>query len=48
MEFQSYLLRNALLLKYLNKYCVRFEVITALTMKNAVIWDINTQFVPYR
>jgi hypothetical protein len=24
----------------------RFEVFTAVTMKNAVYWDINTQFVP--
>jgi hypothetical protein len=25
---------------------VRFEVLTAATMKNAVFWDIKTQFVP--
>jgi hypothetical protein len=27
---------------------VRFEDITAVTMKNAVFWDIKTQFVPHR
>jgi hypothetical protein len=27
---------------------VRFEVLTAATMKNAVLWDIKTQFVPHR
>jgi hypothetical protein len=27
---------------------VRFEVLTAVTMKNAVVWDIKTQFVPHR
>jgi hypothetical protein len=27
---------------------VRFEVFTAVTMKNAVSWDIETQFVPHR
>jgi hypothetical protein len=27
---------------------VRFELFTAVTMKNVVFWDINTQFVPYR
>jgi hypothetical protein len=27
---------------------VRFEVFTALNMKNAVVWDIRTQFVPHR
>jgi hypothetical protein len=27
---------------------VRFEVFTAVTMKNAVFWDIKTQFVPDR
>jgi hypothetical protein len=25
-----------------------FEVSTAVTMKNAVCWDIKTQFVPHR
>jgi hypothetical protein len=28
--------------------CVRFEVFTAVTMKNAVFWDIRKQFVPHR
>jgi hypothetical protein len=23
------------------KYCVRFEVFTAVTMKNAVFWDVT-------
>jgi hypothetical protein len=27
---------------------VRFEVFTAVTMKNAVFWDIKPQFVPHR
>jgi hypothetical protein len=27
---------------------VRFEVITALIMKNVVFWDIKTQFFPHR
>jgi hypothetical protein len=27
---------------------VRFEVFTAVTMKNALFWDIKTQFVPHR
>jgi hypothetical protein len=27
---------------------VRFEVSTAVTMKNAAIWDIKTQFLPHR
>jgi hypothetical protein len=26
---------------------VRFEVFTAVTMKNVVFWDIRTQFVPH-
>jgi hypothetical protein len=28
--------------------CVRFEVFTAVTMKNVVFWDIKTQFVLHR
>jgi hypothetical protein len=24
-----------------------FEVLTAVTMKNAVFWDIKTEFIPY-
>jgi hypothetical protein len=27
---------------------VRFEVFTSVTMKNAVFWDIRTQFLPYK
>jgi hypothetical protein len=27
---------------------VRFEVFTAVTVKNAVLWYIKTQFVPHR
>jgi hypothetical protein len=27
---------------------VRFEVFTAVTMKNVVFWAIESQFVPYR
>jgi hypothetical protein len=30
------------------KNSVRFEVLTAVTMKNDVFWDIKTQFVPHR
>jgi hypothetical protein len=30
------------------KIDVRFEVSTAVTMMNAVFWDIKTQFVPHR
>jgi hypothetical protein len=27
---------------------VRFEVFTAVTVKNSVFWDIKIQFVPHR
>jgi hypothetical protein len=27
---------------------VRFEVFTAVTMKNTVFWDIKIQFIPHR
>jgi hypothetical protein len=27
---------------------VRFEVFMAVSMKNAVFWDIGTQFIPHR
>jgi hypothetical protein len=30
------------------KYTVRSEVFRAVTMKSAVFWDINCQFVPHR
>jgi hypothetical protein len=30
------------------KLHVRFEVFTAVTMKNVVFWDIKTQFVLHR
>jgi hypothetical protein len=30
-----------------NEYYVRFEVLTAVTMKNAVFWDIKTQGTHY-
>jgi hypothetical protein len=29
-------------------FYVRFEVFTAVTMKNGVFWDIKTQFVLHR
>jgi hypothetical protein len=29
-------------------YYVRFEVFTAVTMKNTVFSDIKTQFIPHR
>jgi hypothetical protein len=29
-------------------FYVRFEVFTAVTMKNVVFWDIETQFLPHR
>jgi hypothetical protein len=31
-----------------NVHCARVEVFTAVTMKNAVFWDIKTQFVLHR
>jgi hypothetical protein len=31
-----------------NNYYARFEVFTAVIMKDAVFWDIRTQFVPHR
>jgi hypothetical protein len=27
---------------------VRFEVITAVAMKEVIFWDIETQFIPHR
>jgi hypothetical protein len=27
---------------------LKFEIFTAVTMKNAVFWDIKTQFIPHR
>jgi hypothetical protein len=27
---------------------VRFEVLTAVAMKDVVLWDIKTQFIPHR
>jgi hypothetical protein len=32
----------------IRRYEVRFVVLTAVTMKNAVFWDIKTQFVLHR
>jgi hypothetical protein len=32
----------------LSSHCVTFEVFTAVTMKNAVSWDIKTHFVLHR
>jgi hypothetical protein len=32
----------------LSEFCVRFEVFTAVTVKNDVFWDIKTQFVLHR
>jgi hypothetical protein len=29
-------------------FCVRFEVFTAVTMKNVAFWDIESQFVLHR
>jgi hypothetical protein len=29
-------------------YCVTSNVFTTVTMKNAVFWDIKTQFLPHR
>jgi hypothetical protein len=37
--------------KFTTTHCpvhVRSEVLTAMTMKNAVFWDIKAQFVPHR
>jgi hypothetical protein len=30
------------------RFCIIFEIFTAVTMKNAVFWDIETQFIPHR
>jgi hypothetical protein len=30
------------------RYCVRFEVFTAVTIKNVVFWDTEPQFVIHR
>jgi hypothetical protein len=32
----------------LSKNCAKFEVFRAVTMKNALFWGINPQFVPHR
>jgi hypothetical protein len=45
--FISVLAPTAVRYEYLDVY-VRFGVFTAVTMKNAVFWDIKTQFVPHR
>jgi hypothetical protein len=29
-------------------YLIRFDVLTAVAMKNVVFWDIRTQYVPHR
>jgi hypothetical protein len=42
-----YNLRSRLIRKQ-NSYYVRFEVFTAVTMKNVVFWDIRTKFVLHR
>jgi hypothetical protein len=34
--------------KKINEEDVRFEVFTAVTMKNVIFWDIKTQFVLHR
>jgi hypothetical protein len=34
--------------KNMKQSCIIFEVFTAVTIKNAVFWDIKTQFVPHR
>jgi hypothetical protein len=41
-------LREAYYLRKAREKCIRFEVFTAVTMKNVAFWDIKTQFVPYR
>jgi hypothetical protein len=46
--------QNSCLLSNSFLYCgpdfnyVRFEVFTSVTMKNAVFWDIKSQFIPHR
>jgi hypothetical protein len=32
----------------ININSVRFDAFTVMTMKNAVLWDIKTQFIPHR
>jgi hypothetical protein len=34
--------------KFIRIFPVSFEGLTAVTMKNAVVWDIRTQIVPHR
>jgi hypothetical protein len=47
-NFDKYLNILTLLLVSKTFFLVRFEVLTAVTIKNAVFWDIKTQFVPHR
>jgi hypothetical protein len=45
---ERYLLTNFLATAEQTLFFVRFEVYTAVTMKNGVFWDIKTQFVLHR
>jgi hypothetical protein len=49
-KISTYLTGNTLLLHYrIQPVCyVRFEVFTAVAMKNVVFWDIKLQFVLHR
>jgi hypothetical protein len=40
-------MKEVIFLAFQNTHCVRFQVLTAVTTKNAVFWDIKTQFVPH-
>jgi hypothetical protein len=46
--FINVLDRQCNYLEKIRKQQVRFEVFTAVTLKNDVLWDINTRFVPHR
>jgi hypothetical protein len=39
---------TGLLISGTELFVARFEVITAVTMKNVVFWDMKTQFLPHR
>jgi hypothetical protein len=45
---EEFLPSSSLLYSPYKRDYLRFKVITAVTMKNAVFWDIKTHFVPHR
>jgi hypothetical protein len=48
LSYVPQLLRGYHMFFIFNKNFVRFEIFTAVTMKNAVIWDIKIQFLPHK